>query len=112
MPSTFEVNMNPIVYKITRRWLVLRKYTVKKDPRDLRDIYYRSLKYAAPLDLPKKVDLRKMMTPIVNQGQLGSCTANAIASGLMEYELLRDKKPLTRLSRLFLYWHERSLEGK
>jgi hypothetical protein len=43
---------------------------------------------------------------------LGSCTENAIASGLREYLLLKDGQTLTRLIRLFLYWHERrQLEG-
>jgi C1A family cysteine protease len=51
------------------------------------------------------------MSPIVDQGELGSCTANAIVSGLREYLELKEGKELTPLSRLFLYWHERDVEG-
>ncbi|MDB5054841.1 MAG: xylellain [Bacilli bacterium] len=89
----------------------MRKYNLKKEKRDLRDYHFKSLIYAAPIELPKLIDLRPLMSPIVDQGNLGSCTANAIASGLREYLLLLDKQALTRLSRLFLYWHERKLEG-
>ena len=50
------------------------------------------------------------MPPIYDQGQLGSCTGNAIA-GAMEYE--RDRQGLTDFvpSRLFIYYNERALEG-
>ncbi|MFB9757550.1 C1 family peptidase [Ectobacillus funiculus] len=88
-----------------------RKYRLKNDSIDLRDIYYRSTQYKSVTDLPEEVDLRNKLSPIVDQGELGSCTANAIASGLGEFKLLQEGKPLTRLSRLFLYWQERYLEG-
>jgi C1A family cysteine protease len=87
-----------------------RRYLLKKDPRDLRDKVFRS-EHKDASTLPASVDLRSKMSPIVDQGQLGSCTANAIASGLREYLLLAGGQPLTRLSRLFLYWQERKLEG-
>jgi C1A family cysteine protease len=87
-----------------------RKYLLKKDPQDLRDKVYRS-EYKDATKLPASVDLRSFTSPVVDQGQLGSCTANAIVSGLREYLELKNGSPLTRLSRLFLYWHERSIEG-
>jgi len=87
-----------------------RKYTLKKDPDDLRDKVYRS-EHKDTVMLPASVDLRSKMSPVVDQGQLGSCTANAIASGLREYLEIQSGKPLTRLSRLYLYWHERQIEG-
>lgn len=68
--------------------------------------------YAAPEELPKSVDLRGQLSPVVDQGRLGSCTANAIVSGLREYLLLQSRNTFQRLSRLFLYWHERELEGR
>jgi len=46
----------------------------------------------------------------VDQGSLGSCTANAIASGLREY-WEEQAGNLTPLSRLWLYWQERNIEG-
>ena len=55
--------------------------------------------------LPTSVDLRPKMPPVYDQGQLGSCTANAIGA-LFEYD---DKNAFTP-SRLFLYYNERVIE--
>ncbi|WP_082053082.1 C1 family peptidase [Gordoniibacillus kamchatkensis] len=88
-----------------------RIYNLKPDKPDTRDFVFRSNRYDTGADLPPEVDLRPHMSPIVDQGALGSCTANAIVSGLREYHLNRDAKPYAALSRLFLYWHERELEG-
>ena len=41
-----------------------------------------------PSSVPKTVDLRAFCPPIYNQGQIGSCTANA-AAALLEYNLRR-----------------------
>ncbi|HBF39573.1 MAG TPA: cysteine peptidase [Firmicutes bacterium] len=87
-----------------------RKYLLKPDSPDLRDYFYRSHSYKTVGDLPQTVDLRDKMSPIVDQGQLGSCTANAIASGLREYLEVKVGQNLVRLSRLFLYYEERKLE--
>lgn len=38
--------------------------------------------------LPAKIDLRKNCPAVYDQGQLGSCTANAIA-GAIEFEVLQ-----------------------
>ncbi|MBD0379034.1 C1 family peptidase [Paenibacillus sedimenti] len=89
----------------------MRKYTVKRDPRDFRDLFYRSPKYIRETQLPRNIDLRNKLSPVVNQGNLGSCTSNAIVSGLREYWLRQDERESTRLSRLFHYWHERELKG-
>jgi C1A family cysteine protease len=88
-----------------------RKYNVKPDPIDLRDQIYHSQVYRHPDHLPMEIDLRPTCSPVVDQGELGSCTANAIASGLREYLELKAGKSPIRLSRLYLYWHERALEG-
>ena len=88
-----------------------RVYRLKKDEVDLRDKIYRSTTYKTLATLPTSVDLRPQMSPVVDQGQLGSCTANAIASGNMEFLMLKNKKKLTPLSRLWLYYQERKLEG-
>lgn len=87
----------------------MRKYLLKVDKYDVRDLIFGSNN--STVTLPPSADLRSGMSPIVDQGQLGSCTANAIVSGLREYLLLKNGSPLTRLSRLFLYWHERKIEG-
>ncbi|MDR6551246.1 C1 family peptidase [Paenibacillus qinlingensis] len=89
----------------------MRKYTVKRDPRDFRDFTYRSVNYIRESQLPRQIDLRSKLSPIVNQGSLGSCTSNAIVSGLREFWLRNEEDNSTRLSRLFHYWHERELEN-
>lgn len=88
----------------------MRKYTVKRDTRDFRDFSYRSVNYIRESQLPKQTDLRSRLSPVVNQGALGSCTSNAIVSGLREFWLRNEQDNPTRLSRLFHYWHERELE--
>lgn len=87
-----------------------RVYKLKPDREDLRDRVYRTSFYKIPVGLPKNVDLRAGCSQIVDQGELGSCTANAIASGLREFWEL-EAGNLTLLSRLWLYWQERYLEG-
>lgn len=57
-----------------------------------------------------EVDPRKSMPPVFDQGQLGSCTANATAAAFEHDANLDGKKP-GRLSRLWIYWQERRIEG-
>ena len=80
---------------------------------DLPDV--RDHMYSAPMEmvraLPHKVDLRPHCPPVYDQGQLGSCTGNAIA-GAVQFE--RKKQHLTPdfvPSRLFIYYNERVIEG-
>jgi C1A family cysteine protease len=75
---------------------------------DQRDHQYAKV-HAVPRKLPAKVDLRAKCPPVENQGQLGSCTANALA-GALEFLELKDKRPLVDLSRLFIYYNERVIE--
>lgn len=61
--------------------------------------------------LPSKVDLRGPLMPeIYDQGQLGSCTANAIA-GAVEFTQRKENLPDFMPSRLFIYYNERVIEG-
>lgn len=90
----------------------MRKYDLVKDKVDSRDLKYGQGHIVDAQVLPEKIDLREKCSPVVDQGNLGSCTANAIVSGLREFMLLNDSsKTFKRLSRLFLYWWERGLEG-
>ncbi len=52
--------------------------------------------------LSSSVDLRKYCTPVENQGNLGSCTANA-AAGIVEYFENRAFGKYLNASRLFIY---------
>src|SRR6202049_4412710 len=70
--------------------------------------------YAAPaqflLALPPSAGLRRRGPAVYNQGQLGSCTANAIA-GAIEFDRLKQKLSDFVPSRLFIYYNERVIEG-
>jgi C1A family cysteine protease len=74
---------------------------------------HRDFMYAAPAaivkKLPKTVDLRPACPPVYDQGQLGSCTANAIG-GAIQFELMKQKAPVFMPSRLFIYYNERVIE--
>jgi C1A family cysteine protease len=60
--------------------------------------------------LPAKVDLRPQCPAVYDQGQLGSCTANAIA-GAFEFDQMKQNIPSWVPSRLFIYYNERVMEG-
>jgi C1A family cysteine protease len=62
-------------------------------------------------NLPLVVDLRPKCTPVYNQGDLGSCTANAVAS-IIEYEMIRSSLSRKFMpSRLFMYYNARLIQG-
>ena len=75
---------------------------------DQRDHLYARV-HAVPRKLPEKVDLRAQCPAIENQGQLGSCTANALA-GALEFLERKQQQPVVDLSRLFIYYNERVIE--
>src|SRR5437870_11977399 len=61
--------------------------------------------------LPSRVDLRPQCPQVYDQGQLGSCTANAIG-GAIEFDQMKEKLPQIFVpSRLFVYYNERVIEG-
>jgi C1A family cysteine protease/copper chaperone CopZ len=60
--------------------------------------------------LPEKVDLRTFMTPIEDQSQANSCSANAVV-GLFEYLHKRGAGKHKDISRLFVYWNARKFDG-
>ncbi len=73
------------------------------DPRDIP---------ADPTAIPvlPEVDPRGVyMPPIYDQGQLGSCTANAVAAAI-DADRLVDGQGILTPSRLAIYWFERFLE--
>jgi C1A family cysteine protease len=79
------------------------------DRPDFRDKLYANIA-AAPKKLPAKVDLRASCSAIEDQGQLGSCTANALV-GNLEFLERKEGHAATNLSRLFIYYNERDMEG-
>lgn len=66
---------------------------------------FNKLKTNINIKLPSKVDLRSKFQPVFNQGNIGSCTANALC-GLIGY-----LQPLMIGSRLFLYYNERDTDN-
>lgn len=63
-------------------------------------------------DIPY-IDLRNRCPKIYNQGNLGSCTANALAFGYEYTELMEKdniKESIEIPSRLFIYYNERKIE--
>jgi C1A family cysteine protease len=92
---------------LVQDWSHVRGYGWRPQLPDARDKLYTARPKAA---LPSEFDLRPSMPPVYDQGQLGSCTGNAIA-GAMEYE--RDRQGLSDFvpARLFIYYNERALEG-
>lgn len=86
------------------------RYGWQPDLPDQRDHLF-AVRPAVATKLPVSVDLRPKCPPVVDQGQLGSCTANALANAHL-FSQMRQPGGQDRLpSRLFIYWNERNLEG-
>jgi C1A family cysteine protease len=79
------------------------------DPIDDSDKKYSAGRYQEE-DLPPKVDLRSYMTQVEQQGELNSCTANAMA-GAYEYLAMRQLGQAEDVSRLFIYYNARYADG-
>lgn len=80
---------------------------------DLPDIRDRPMKVKVPKSLPRTVTLEDnigFQFPVYDQGDLGSCTANAIAAAC-EYQLRQQHLPEFTPSRLAIYYGERKIEG-
>jgi C1A family cysteine protease len=81
------------------------KYHWTKDKIDTRDHPYQ----LTNTEQANIVDLRQYCSLIENQGNLGSCTGNAIAGAI---ELLHKRQNRTLdISRLFIYYYERKFIG-
>ena len=77
---------------------------------DARDYLY-STPQPVLAELPPKVDLRSKCPPVYDQGQLGSCTANAIGAAF-EFDQLKQQPDKDFMpARLFIYYNEREIEG-
>lgn len=81
-------------------------YGWRPDIPDQRDYTYKALTKVAKL--PAKVDLRPGLPGVYDQGQLGSCVANAVA-GAIAFNLKRQKAREFMPSRLFIYYNARAL---
>jgi C1A family cysteine protease len=101
----------------------VRRLNWRPDLPDCRDHLFTEM-VVAPVRIPPSVDLRASCPPIVNQGQIGSCSANALAAafGYLEMQELKKKSNanasdifnpsgFSPASRLFIYYNERTIEG-
>ncbi|HEY9672134.1 MAG TPA: C1 family peptidase [Waterburya sp.] len=95
--------------RITRMTNRIQGYGWIPDKPDSRDI-----KYLAPQpvvkNLPPKVDLRAQLPPVYAQGQIGSCTAQAICAAF-HFCQMKEKLYNFAPSRLFTYYTTRDIEG-
>lgn len=90
---------------------IRKNYGWKPDVPDERDFKFAKLnKIYSTTKLPPSVDLREFCSIVENQESLGSCTAQALVSAL-EYLDSKNGDGYTDLSRLFVYYNERVMEG-
>jgi C1A family cysteine protease len=61
--------------------------------------------------LPPRVDMRAQNPPVYDQGQLGSCTGQAIAAALQFAQARQRQADVFTPSRLFIYYNERVILG-
>lgn len=75
---------------------------------------HRDFMYAAPTPIlkaiPPSADLTAECPAVYDQGELGSCTANAIAAAFQFDEIKQHEPDVTTPSRLFIYYGERVIE--
>jgi C1A family cysteine protease len=86
------------------------KYGWRPDSKDPRDLHFAAFMPKVEIEIPPFVDLSPKCSPVENQQDLGSCTANALA-GAVEYLEIKQGEPFMDASRLFIYYNERMLEG-
>ena len=88
----------------------IKRFGWVRDIPDQRDLRYKPPPKLARA-LPARVDLTAGFLGVYNQGELGSCTANAIAGALQFLEEKEGEAQPMMPSRLFIYYNERALEG-
>jgi C1A family cysteine protease len=92
--------------------MVEHKFLWKPDKPSLKDWPAAPILRAAKMvTLPERVKLDRLIVDILDQGSIGSCTANAVAQGLRAAMVRLGflAPPLT--SRLFLYYFARAMIG-
>ena len=103
--STPRKSPSGIIQTRSNKW-----YGWLPDLPDHRDLLYSAVRPGAA-KLPRSVDLRAACPPVENQRALGSCTANALVGALEFLEMKTGAAPFVDLSRLFVYYNERVIEG-
>jgi GH25 family lysozyme M1 (1,4-beta-N-acetylmuramidase) len=91
----------------TRRKIA--RYGWKRDLPDQRDHSF-AMSADVVKSITSRVDLRPQCPAVYDQGQIGSCTANAIGAAI-EFDLMKQNLSDFTPSRLFIYYNERNIEG-
>lgn len=107
VPYIMQEYPTPPGFKGTKRKIA--GYGWKPDLPDQRD-YSFAVPPGVVKALPGLVDLRPQCPAVYSQGQIGSCTANAIAAAL-QFDMKKQNLPSFMPSRLFIYYNERTMEG-
>jgi C1A family cysteine protease len=92
--------------ELTLERRVIGRYGWKPSLPDYRDF----IADTTTLDVLPQVDPRGEMPAVYDQGNLGSCTGNAVA-GAVEYDAILSGTHFGAPSRLFIYYLEREIEG-
>lgn len=87
-----------------------RRYGWVRDLPDFRDTL-KSYRTEEDTSLFNKVDLTDHCPPVFDQGNLGSCTANAISNAYLYDEIKQNNASEFVPSRLFIYYNERKLQN-
>jgi len=82
----------------------------KRDLPDPRDFKFKITSPLLMQELPLVVDLRDKCPPVYDQGDLGSCGANAMGA-TFQFEQKKRGFPDFMPSRLYIYYNTRVLEG-
>jgi C1A family cysteine protease len=82
-----------------------------RDLPDHRDFVFQIPKTLFSTELPPSFDLRQKMPPVYDQGQIGDCVANALASIIQFDEKRQQNNDQNIPSRLFMYFNARAIEG-
>jgi C1A family cysteine protease len=92
----------------------IRRLGWKPDFPDHRDQFFSApgpVLQALPAKFDLTVENPAMNFPIYDQGEIGSCTANALAAAVQYDRLKNGNTPAFEPSRMFLYYNERLIEN-
>lgn len=95
--------------RTTTRPRQIARYGWRPSLPDQRDHLFRAPR-GLTVSLPAVVSLRDLCPPVYDQGQLGSCVPNAVASAY-QMEAMKLGRGSEKPSRLFLYYNARAIEG-
>ena len=104
--------VSEIVAWFQKEEALVRSYGFLPSLPDFRDWLFAETNLAKnTTEVPASVDLRSLCSPVEDQGQLGSCTSHGLAGAVQFLEVKDKDKVYADLSRLFIYYNERMIEG-